>query len=146
MPEQLSSFQTSFQDDADVLDPSAQDLSQFQAPSVQWIHGSTNFDTGQGIQYSGGFFFPYEQCGEDAKIAGWAPAFRKVGGGTQSKKIEGLGCNKAAITIARYRKRWIFRENNRMVGVPWNAYDREKKMRAHLQCVGFIKGYEDPVA
>jgi len=126
-------------DDVGLLDPSAQEAMEFSAPSVQWVNGKQSLKQVGGVPYTGGFLFPYEYLTEGATIPRWEPARRVVGDG---KEIEGLGCAMAGISIVRYRRRWVSDDN---IVRSWNNYEPGLNLRSHMQAVGFIKGYPDPV-
>lgn len=93
------------------------------------------------INFKGGFFFSTEQVGEGTEIKGWPAASFKTNG----KKIEGLASSKAMVSFVRSRRRWFKDdgEGGRKEFRPWNKY--EKGFRAHIQLIGFIKGYPNPV-
>ena len=126
--------------DFDAVDSTAVDEMALSFPSVQWVNGKKALRQVGGIAFTGGFFFPYEQAGQDAVIPKWERTTRTTGTG---KDIEGLGAHLAGITVIRYRRRWTREEDGRMVWRPWGAY--EPGFRGHMQAVGFIKGHPSPV-
>jgi len=126
--------------DFDAADNSAQDAIQFSAPVVFWKHGSEDFEEVGGINFTGGFFFTYEQAGEGVQIEKWSEASFK---GDNGNKVFGLAAKGARIAIVRSRRRWFKDEDGRTVYRAWNNY--EKGYRGQMQSIGYIQGYPSPV-
>lgn len=126
--------------DVDVVDPTAQTALEFSAPSVQWMNGKRALQKAGGLSFTGGFFFSYEQCEEGTTIPKWEQDSRVVGNG---KEIQGIGAHVAGVTFIRFRRRWVIETDNHREFRAWNNY--EPGMRGHMQVIGFIKGYPNPV-
>lgn len=125
--------------DFDLIDSSAQDEIAFSAPIVFWKHGKTELEQAGGVSYTGGFFFTYEQAGEQAEIPKWEESWFKGDKG----KIYGLAAQGAQITIVRSRRRWFKDDGGRNIYRAWNNYT--EGYRGQMQSIGFIKGYDVPV-
>lgn len=125
--------------DWDSVDSSAQDAMQFSAPVVFWRHGQEEMEQAGGVNYTGGFFFTYEQAGEQAEIPGWEPSWFRGDNG----RVDGLAAKGARISIVRSRKRWFKDDGGRMAYRAWNSY--AEGYRGQMQSIGFINGYNVPV-
>lgn len=126
--------------DWDAVDGTAQDAIQFSAPIVFWKHGKQAMQKVGGVEHTGGFFFTYDEAGDDAEIAKWQKASFT---NDEGKEIEGLAAQGAQITIVRSRRRWFKEDGNRRIFRPWNQY--EDGYRGQMQSIGFINGYSVPV-
>lgn len=122
------------------VDANAQDAIQFSAPTIFWKHGKKAMEEIGGINFTGGFFFTFEQAGEDAEIPKWVKSSFVNDDG---KKIEGLAAQGARVTVVRSRRRWFKDDGNRKVFRPWNQY--EDGFRGQMQSIGFVNGYDAPV-
>lgn len=129
-----------FNFDFDAVDPTAQDAIQFSAPVVFWKHGKLEMEAAGGINFTGGFFFTYEQAGDETQIPKWEESWFK---GDNNKKVYGLAARGAQITIIRSRRRWFKEDGNRTLYRAWNSY--EAGYRGQMQSIGFINGYDVPV-
>jgi hypothetical protein len=128
--------------DFDDVDSGAQDAIDLRFPTLVWRNGDSSLEElgAENINYSGGFFFGYENAGADTVIKDWSPAAFK----TEGKKVQGIAARKAAVTFVRSRRRWFQQDQNgRKQFRPWNNY--QEGFRAQIQLIGFIKGYPDPV-
>ena len=126
--------------DWNAVDGTAQDAIQFSAPIVFWKHGKQGMQKVGGIEYTGGFFFTFDEAGENAEIAKWEHASFT---NDEGKEIEGLAARGAQITIVRSRRRWFREDGNRRIFRPWNQYN--DGYRGQMQSIGFINGYPVPV-
>lgn len=126
--------------DSDILDPTAQDQVAFSAPVIFWRHGNSEFDDTASFKHTGGFFFTYEQAGDDVEISGWTPGSFK---GEGDKLVSGITAKGARIVIVRSRRRWFQDGEGRKEFRPWSQY--EKGFRGQMQAVGYVKGYPVPV-
>lgn len=123
------------------IDPNAQDAMSLQLPLVLWFHGKVAMKQlgDKNIGYTGGFFFSQDAAGADTTIDLWTPQSFEGDKG----EVLGIGTNIADIALVRSRKRWFKESNDRKEFRAWRNY--EPGFRAHLQIVGFIKGFEHPV-
>lgn len=131
-----------FNPDWDDVNPAAQEEMPLSFPIVFWRHGSLTLkQLGENnFNYTGGLFFGYGDVGEDTKIEGWSDcAFT----GEDGSEVKGLGARAAHLAIVRYRRRWFKDAETGTEYRAWNDYARG--FRAHIQCVAFIRGYENPV-
>jgi hypothetical protein len=128
--------------DWDDVDAGAQDAVELSFPTLQWRNGKSAMEDlgAENINFKGGFFFSTEQAGEETEIKGWSKSSFKTNG----KKVEGLACSKAMVSFVRSRRRWFKEMDGKKEFRPWNKY--EKGFRAHIQIIGFIKGFPYPVA
>jgi hypothetical protein len=125
----------------DSVDQSAQDTVSLQLPLVLWRHGKTALrQLGEkNLNYTGGFFFSREAAGADTKIEHWVDASFEGDKG----EVLGLGASIANIALVRARKRWFREGDGRTEFRAWKNY--EPGFRGHVQVVGFIYGFENPV-
>jgi hypothetical protein len=125
----------------DGIDQSAQDAMSLQLPLVLWFHGKAAMKAlgTENINYTGGFFFSKDAAGADTEIDLWTPQSFEGDKG----EVLGIGTNVADIALVRSRKRWFKETNDKKEFRAWRNY--EQGFRAHLQIVGFIKGFEQPV-
>lgn len=126
--------------DFDAADNTAQDAIQFSAPTIFWKHGKKAMEQLGGINFTGGFFFTFEQAGDSAEIPKWSKSSFVNDDG---KTIEGLAAQGARIAIVRSRRRWFKDDGNRKIFRPWNRY--EDGFRGQMQSIGFVSGYTAPV-
>jgi hypothetical protein len=123
------------------VDQDAQDRMSLQLPLVLWFHGKAAMKQlgDKNINYTGGFFLSQDAAGAGTEIELWTPQSFEGDKG----EVPGIGTNVADIALVRSRKRWFKESNDRKEFRAWRNY--EQGFRAHLQIVGFIKGFEHPV-